>query len=273
MKYKMVVCDCDFTLIDSKGYLPKDNIAAVQKIMAMGIRFVIATGRNDLLVKDYADEIGGDINIIGCNGATIRNLNSGITYRKELIPKNSLKIILDYLDNHNLGYKAYTIDQCFAVRLDLSQKIKKITGNDYENKKDFPTEEIYNSGILLNKPVLKVLVVEKRDVLKKIQQNLINTPNVNVVLSGAVCLDFISSKASKGDALVSLAAQMNIKPNEIIGFGDSENDMSFLSRVGLSVCMGNGDDAVKMLCSTQTKTNDEAGVAFKLNEIFDLKMY
>lgn len=273
MKYKMVVSDCDFTLIDSNGYLPRDNITAIQKIMAMGVKFVIATGRNDLLVKDYADEIGGDINIIGCNGATIRNLNKNITYMCEEIPKSSIKTILAYMEEHKLGYKAYTIDECYAMRLDMSQKIKAITGNNYKNKKDFPVKEVSDPGLILNKPVLKILAVEKRDRLKKIQADLKNTPGVNVVFSGAVCLDFISSKATKGNALLKIADTMGILPKEIVGFGDNENDLSFLSETGLSVCMGNGDENVQRLCNAITKTNDEAGVAYKLNELFNLNMY
>ncbi len=273
MNYKLVVCDCDNTLIDRKGYLPEDNIKAIRKIMDMGVKFVIATGRNDLLVLDYADEIGGDITLIGCNGATIRNIRRGITYRNELIPKNSLKKILEYLDENNLGFKAYTIEESFARGEGLIGKNVSFSGNNYENIKDFKAAVIEKGSEITDCDILKVVTIGKKADLAKIQANLRETEGVNVVFSSEICIDMISDKASKGSALACLAEKMNIKPSEIIAFGDSENDLSMLKYAGFSVCMENGEDEIKKQCSMVTKTNNQAGVAFALDKIFGLNMY
>ncbi|MCD8214912.1 MAG: HAD family hydrolase [Clostridiales bacterium] len=273
MDYKLVVCDCDNTLIDSRGYIPKDNIRAIRKIMEKGVKFVIATGRNDLLVLDYANEIGGDITLIGCNGATIRNINKGITYRNELIPKDSLKKIFDCLDENEFGFKAYTIDKSFVRGLDLGNKIRRLTGSYYENVKDFEVTPIKYGEEIINEGVLKVVAIDKKEELLKIQNALRGTKGINVVFSAEVCLDMISEKASKGSAMLKLAEELGISLSEIAAFGDSENDLSMLTGAGLSVCMENGTEEVKKHCKMITKTNNEAGVAIALDKIFGLNMY
>ncbi len=273
MKYKMVACDCDNTLIATDGCLPKDNITAIRKIMNMDVEFVIASGRNDLLLTDITGEIGGQINLIGCNGATIRNLEKGIVYRNEPIPKPALKYAIDYFNAHNIDFKAYTLEAAFSKGLDLGDKLERLTGVGYKKAKDFDTEYVTDTDFIKELDVLKLVVVDEHRIVRKIQEELKHTEGINGVLAADVCLDFISHKATKGSALLCLAEKMGIKPEEIIAFGDTENDISMLKAAGLSVCMGNGTDEVKRICNTVTKTNDEAGVAYMLNNVFGLNMY
>ncbi|MCD7777376.1 MAG: HAD family hydrolase [Clostridiales bacterium] len=273
MDYKMVVCDCDNTLIDSRGYLPPENIKAIRKVMEKGVKFVIASGRNDLLVLDYANEIGGDITLIGCNGATIRNINKGITYRNEIIPKEGLKKIFDCLDKYNLDFKAYTIEKSYVRGFDLGNQIKNLTGNYYENVKDFPMIPVEKTSEIINEGILKVVRIDKKEELFKIQNELKDVENINAVFSSQICLDMISDKASKGSAMLELAEKTGIKPSEIVAFGDSQNDLSMLENAGLSVCMENGTEEVKKRCKMVTATNNEAGVARALDKIFELGIY
>ncbi len=273
MKYKIVACDCDNTLITTEGYLPKDNITAIRKIMDMGVEFVIVSGRNDLLLTDIADEIGGKVNLIGCNGATIRNLQKGVTYRNETIPKEALAFAIDYFRENNIEFKAYTLETAYSRGLDLGDKLERLTGVAYKQAQDFDTEYVTDTEFLKELDVLKLVVVDENSTVRKIQSDLKKSEGLNGVLAADVCLDFISKKATKGSALLCLAEKMGVKPEEIMAFGDSENDISMLEVAGLSVCMGNGADEVKRICSTVTKTNNEAGVAYMLNKVFDLKMY
>ncbi|MCD8239772.1 MAG: HAD family hydrolase [Clostridiales bacterium] len=274
MKYKMAVSDCDNTLIDKNGYLPQDNITAVRKIMERGVEFVIASGRNDLLFADFAKEIGGDISLIGCNGATIRNLNKNETLRIEPIPKEALCKIVDFMDKNGFDYKAYTIDRALTKGIEIGDKIRSLTGSYYKNKKDFPYEKIEGGSELKELEVLKIVAVYDTKTLSDIQSSLKSVKGVNVVFSSKICLDIVSEKASKGAALKFLAEKKGIKPEEIIAFGDTENDLSMLTAAGLSVCMKNGEESLKKLCHMTTeRDNCEAGVAYTLNKIFDLGMY
>ena len=75
--YKLIATDCDKTLIDSKGYLPDENRDVLRRLHNMGIHIIVATGRSDILAKDYLDELDIDCPVIGCNGASMCNFYTG----------------------------------------------------------------------------------------------------------------------------------------------------------------------------------------------------
>ncbi|MBC1406151.1 HAD hydrolase family protein, partial [Listeria welshimeri] len=54
--------------------------------------------------------------------------------------------------------------------------------------------------------------------------------------------------------------------DEVLCLGDAENDLSMMEFAGTAVAMGNATDKVKNLATFVTKTNNEDGVAFALQQ-------
>lgn len=71
---------------------------------------------------------------------------------------------------------------------------------------------------------------------------------------------------NKGAALKFLTSYLNIDLADVLAFGDQENDLEMLKLSGKSIAMGNAAPAVKKIADTLTKTNEEAGVAYILND-------
>ena len=67
--------------------------------------------------------------------------------------------------------------------------------------------------------------------------------------------------ASKGEAILRLASYLGIRPEETMGFGDGENDISMIRMAGIGVAMGNGAEILKAEADYITGINDEDGVA------------
>lgn len=78
-------------------------------------------------------------------------------------------------------------------------------------------------------------------------------------------MDIVSKETNKGKGLKIVAEDMGISLDEIIAFGDNENDLSMLEEVIYSVAMGNSLDIVKEKVRYVGKTNNESGVAKFLN--------
>ena len=82
-------------------------------------------------------------------------------------------------------------------------------------------------------------------------------------------MDIVSKKCSKGNALRIIADDMGIATDEIIAFGDNENDLSMLTEVGYPVAMKNAKDFVKDIIPEITSvSNDDGGVGLYLKEFF-----
>ncbi len=82
-------------------------------------------------------------------------------------------------------------------------------------------------------------------------------------------MDIVSKKCSKGNSLRIIADDMGIATDEIMVFGDNENDLSMLCEAGYPVAMANSKSFVLEKIKTHTKkTNYEGGVGEYLLEFF-----
>ena len=71
-----------------------------------------------------------------------------------------------------------------------------------------------------------------------------------------------SGSVSKASALQALAAQFHITPEQVMAFGDSDNDIELLSYAGCGVAMQNATANLLKAASAVTRSNNEDGVAF-----------
>ena len=88
-----------------------------------------------------------------------------------------------------------------------------------------------------------------------------NIKEVHAAFSAPTLLDINAPKASKGEAVLKLAAKYHIEPHEIIAIGDNENDIAMLKVCGLPLTLENARDTVKKIAKYVTKSNNANGVA------------
>lgn len=272
MKYKLVAIDCDNTLLNSEGHIPAENKETIQYLKSKGIEFIIATGRNDVLVADYIEELGIDAPVIGCNGASIRNLKENKLLSYNPIPKQSLKLILDYCKENKLPFRAFSMSKGFSndktsIREVLEQILSKYTK---VLKSNIPYEYLENPEYLIdNEEVVKVVLVNNDPItLQKYQTEIKGTEGIDICRSARNCLDIGALGVSKGNAVKKYGEMLGIKQEETVAFGDSENDLSMIKYAGFGVAMENGEDGLKKFAQMVTDTNDNCGVAKALKQIF-----
>lgn len=274
MSYKLVALDCDNTLLDSKGYIPKENIDVIKKLKAQGIQFILATGRSDILAKDYTDELELELPIISNNGGALTNLYTKEIFYINPIDERPLTEIFDYCNKNSILFKALSLDCCYtndpiAMEKGISQIVTK-----YKRKMKYTIEYkfIENMNELIgNVPILKTVIIhDNRNLLLSYQANLQEIKDINVYRSGFNCIDMVAKNVSKGNALKEYAIKTGIKPEEIIAFGDGENDISMLEFAGMGIAMENGEEELKKHADYITDTNDNFGVAKALSKIFSL---
>ena len=86
-------------------------------------------------------------------------------------------------------------------------------------------------------------------------------PNLRVVRSKPIYLEFNSPTANKGAALKFIAQQYGIAREEILAIGDSQIDISMFEYAGLGVCLENGTSDAKEAAGYVAPSNDNDGVA------------
>lgn len=273
MNYKLVAIDCDNTLIKHNGEIHEDNIKAINMILNKGIKVVIATGRNDILVKDYMDEAGFKEEIvIGCNGASIRDLKDYSIIQLNYIPKHTMKKMIDICIENDIKAKMFTLEESYSTTKENSGNELKEFLTHYTKQLSMSLEYKFEEdlySLIEKKEFLKMVILENdREKLLNIQNKFKQLDDINAVISAKNCLDIMKKGISKGNALKEYANMLGIKREEIVAIGDSENDLEMLNFASFSVAMGNADNIIKEACNMVTLTNDEGGVAQAIYKIF-----
>lgn len=79
--------------------------------------------------------------------------------------------------------------------------------------------------------------------------------------------EIIPKGYSKATGMKYMAKHLGISEQHTLAIGDSTNDLAMLEYAGISVAMGNSDDAVKKRVDFVTKSVDEEGVAYALEHL------
>ncbi len=77
---------------------------------------------------------------------------------------------------------------------------------------------------------------------------------------------FSKANATKEAAISYLAKYLQISCEKMIAFGDDFSDMGMLQMCGTGVAMGNAIPEVKEIADAVTKSNNEDGVAYYLEQ-------
>lgn len=276
MEYKLVAFDCDGTLFDSSGNIPKRNALALNNLHNKGIELLAVTGRSDILTRDYIEELGINIPVVGCNGASLSNVITGERIYIHPIDKVAVKAVIEACIKESIPCKALSMDTVFTSDKEMLEKgIKQIvTKYTRELKYMLKGKWLTDEDMLKmaeTEDIVKIVTVNNDiERLRAIQKGLSSVKGLQVLKSNINCLDMIAENVSKGKGLVDYANRKGISMEQCIAFGDNENDISMIQTAGLGIAMANADDAVKQAADRIALTNDECGVAVELERIFGI---
>ena len=90
-----------------------------------------------------------------------------------------------------------------------------------------------------------------------------------MLLVGPGWLEIMPKGVSKASALDKIARRLGYTMNEVMAFGDAENDLVMLEKAGIGVAMGNAMEAAKEAADVVTKTNDENGIGVVIDSLLD----
>jgi len=275
IKYKWCVCDMDGTLLNSDGFISKENVIALKKLKKIGIEVIIASGRVELRVKSFIKQLGLQGPVISCNGSLIRNIETGEVIYLKTMGKNIVKEIITYCIDYNVDFLIYTENMVYYNEGNPNGKKYRDLNKSLSEDLQLPIEYI-NDKIIENiddVQVLKILLVCKNyEEVVFLKKYFLKYDNLTVVSSSEVLLDIMASNISKGNALEILSNKLGVDLSKVIVFGDNYNDMEMFKCAGMPIAMGNAVQDIKLQAKYVTKSNDESGIAYAINN-YILKGY
>ena len=263
MDIKVIATDMDGTLLDPKGQLDLPRLEKIlDKLDQRGIRFVIATGNEIHRMRQLLGHLAERVVLVVANGARIFE-------NDELLQAQTWD---DAMVDKALGhFKGRECQDQFVVTGMNGGFVKE--GTVFTELDKFMTpemiEKLYQRMNFVNEfdsnlfgGVLKMSMVvgeERSDsVLQEI--NDLFDGHVRAVSSGYGCIDILQDGIHKAWGLEELLKRWNLKPEQIMAFGDSENDIEMLELAGISYAMENAEEAVKRVATKVAPANSQAGV-------------
>lgn len=271
MTIKMLICDIDGTLLNSKGELTPGVIAAVQEAHQKGLIVTLATGRHLRGVVPIVEKLGVNVPVILSNGAIIVDPMKQETMLHHTIDLETTHAILDVIKKHDLWSSLF---------------FHEFAGIDtfYDRDPGFPeayyfvqqdptiTKLVPDLKEITHANPLKVLLLEKTEKVLPLVEDLRKLDyKFNMVVSGHdfpgyTFLELNPYGITKASGIVHLAKLLGLDQSEIAAVGDNVNDIEMIEHAGLGVAMGNAAQELKAKAALLTKSNDEDGVAYLIRE-------
>ena len=263
MDIKVIATDMDGTLLDPKGQLDLPRLEKIlDKLDQCDIRFVIATGNEVHRMRQLLGHLAERVVLVVANGARIFENN-------ELIQAQTWD---DAMVDKALGhFKGRECQDQFVVTAMNGGFVKK--GTVFTELDKFMTpemiEKLYQRMNFVDEfdpnlfgGVLKMSMVVGEERLDSVLQEIndLFDGHVRAVSSGYGCIDILQDGIHKAWGLVELLKRWNLKPEQIMAFGDSENDIEMLELAGISYAMENAEEAVKRVATKVAPANSQAGV-------------
>lgn len=265
---KLICIDMDGTLLNHNNELTSENKEALIEAHAKGINIALCTGRIFLSARYYSDLIGIDTPVIASNGAYIKRGYNDEPIFENTMSKDIALAIYNIVKKHGLKINFNSWDT--LIREDEVPKehtyfiMNKILPKERQVK-FIVAQDIVSVINNFEGNLLKGIVIEQENLkaLFDCKEELRSTfgDRLHVVSSGPDNFEVMVGSSSKGEAVKHLAEILNIKQEEIMCIGDSENDLSMIRYAGVGVAMGNAMDIIKEAATFVTDTNENSGVA------------
>ncbi len=254
---KLFVTDIDGTLLMPGKKISEKNIEAVHKMLAAGVKVVIATGRMHTAALPVAAQLGVAVPIISYNGALIKS-SAGEVLHEQYIDEDKVLALINFFEERGWHLQSYSSDVLYVPKKDDGVKF-------YETMLSVTAVEVGWEGLRGRvKGVPKLLSVsptpDETNARLSAAEKVFGG-QVEITRSAPRFCEFMSLGVSKASAIKILADKFNIANEEILAIGDSDNDLPMIKAAGCGVAMGNAVEAVKAACSRITDTCENDGFA------------
>lgn len=270
---KLIATDMDGTFLDGQGSFDRKRFSSVlEKLAEKQIPFVIASGNGMGRLLQLCQGFEDRLIFVADNGAHI--YQAGKTMIRRAIQQEETKAILEFfqdrwaevclmLSTEKAIYMQAGAGMPFegtGLPIDPAQMAAFQSRVKYlDDLSAYPTfEPIYRLGLWVPEAQVDKITEEFNQAFHG---------QLVAVTSGYGSVDILPQGIHKAWGLEQVLTNLAITPDQVMAFGDSDNDIELLSYVGASYAMENATDKVKAVAKYMAPSHLEAGVLQVLEEL------
>lgn len=271
-KIRMIGLDMDGTVLNNKKIVTPHTREVLAQAIREGVVVLPVTGRPAGTIPKEMMEIQGIRYAVTSNGARIVDMATGKAVQEELIPwevtERFVQMVREWEDcvwEVYLGGVIYMSPEKYVLPIhsDMEPEMIKYLRTS-RNPVEGLFEKMQEHKVRAEK--LHMLFQDTNERNRRMEQLREIFPQLWLANANSYNIEMISAKAGKGKALLTLGETLGIQREEIMGCGDASNDWDMLEKVGFPVVMENGDKETKKLAQFVTRSNEEDGVAYAVEQ-------
>lgn len=250
---KLIASDMDGTLLDDESNLPKEMASVLDELDANGIPFVAASGRSLLTIENKFGDLAKRICIVSDNGAIVKH-KGDIIFTSVIEPSIWKEIVHDALKLEETSV--------MLVGVDTAYRIVKHDQHEDKAQEFFANAKHITSVDEVDSDIIKVTLLSLASTKDNYTEVIFPKygKDLSVVFGGAIWIDLMNKDVHKGTGLQYLLNRYNVESENVMAFGDYNNDLQMLKLANYSYAVANAHDEIKEVAKYHIGTNNENSV-------------
>jgi hydroxymethylpyrimidine pyrophosphatase-like HAD family hydrolase len=273
---RLLALDIDGTLTNSSHEVPDVARDAVARVVAAGVRVMIATGRRYRDALPIARALGVDVPLVSASGALVKRPSDHATLSRAAFAPGVLEGVVRLIAER--GYEPILYSDSYAKGFDFHCRSLADIAEDpaayggglreYLGRNRGLADVVHDLHESPPEGVFGGFVMGPHASMNSLEADL------DAAFPGSLSLHTIKSPryrdwmceiapvgVTKWSGVVQVAAVWGIRPAEICAVGDDVNDLPMIREAGLGIAMGNARPEIQAEADVVVGTNDEGGLA------------
>ena len=269
---KALALDLDGTTLLPDTTMGERTVRVLKKLISGGKQVFFTTGRAIEGAQRYCTAIGISGPMVFFNGAEIADIPSGKVLEADFLDLDVAGFGIDLARSMGVHFQIYlpeTEGKPETLYIDKqspeSEMYRKHTGIT-------PVAQDLKTVIAARglKGIIKAMYVIDPSYIEDIRQKLTDRfgGRINVIRSYPTFLEILKAGVSKGKGLQTVMRLRGLRAQEVMAFGDEDNDLPMFSVAGFSAAPSNARDKVLEAADIVFGSNAEEGLAAYLEDNF-----
>jgi Cof subfamily protein (haloacid dehalogenase superfamily) len=265
---QMLGLDLDGTLLDSNKQMTSLTVEKIRQAQNKGVVVVPVTGRPESGIPDDMRHLFSDGYAITSSGAVTTCWREKRIIAASYISAESVSAIMNVLSMFTGSIEVFTGGFGYVSEYYLEKLIQRYIATplaSYMKKSRRPVADIFAfTTECVNIEEITVAVpfgIDGKNMMKLLKQ----IASIQFVVSDDSYLEINAQSANKGTALLHLAGLLGYEKSAVMACGDDSGDLSMIRSVGTGIAMGNAKDVIKQAAVYVTRSNDQDGVAYAID--------